>query len=212
MTVILPAWDAPQFKYSLLDLTINRQRKEQHIHLETGCLKLYKPQKVQFTNLHISGWVWGFRYTFQMPSPNKSCPNTKGLTHFKGRITTFFFFLQFLLILYMPKIVLNFLNFEFRKIRWKNIQEWESLRRSRYQNNKRYYGFFSSSKIWNLRAVAVNSEWLEGPFLFLLRLLRVHTRHMTLASGSIQTFWYLCVCVYMCKHTYRYIYMTFICI
>lgn len=92
MTVILPAWDAPQFKYSLLDLTINRQRKEQHIHLETGCLKLYKPQKVQFTNLHISGWVWGFRYTFQMPSPNKSCPNTKGLTHFKGRITTFFFF------------------------------------------------------------------------------------------------------------------------
>lgn len=44
--------------YGFPDLTINGQREEGHTHLETGCLKLYKPQNVQFTNLCVSGWVW----------------------------------------------------------------------------------------------------------------------------------------------------------
>ena len=113
-------------------------------------------------------------------------------------------FASYIIILYMPKTVLSpgVAKTITVKIRWENTKVWEPLKRLRCQN-KRYYWFFSSSKVRNLRVVAVNRKWLEGSFVLLLKLLRVYTWHMSLVSGSVQTFWH--IYIYTHTHTYTYI-------
>ena len=119
-------------------------------------------------------------------------------------------FASYIIILYMPKTVLSpgVAKTITVKIRWENTKVWEPLKRLRCQN-KRYYWFFSSSKVRNLRVVAVNRKWLEGSFVLLLKLLRVYTWHMSLVSRSVQTYWHIYIYTHTHTHTYIWHYYVY---